>query len=140
MINCSTVVVVAAAVTAVAAAVDFPPVVCLLSPPHPPQVVLCGGSAKIPKLQQMIQDLFPEVEMLSSIAPDEVIPVGAALQAGILVGKDSLPIGEDSITVDCCAKDITVKVCSGLFSFNCCCCWCVSLTPSSHRDTIHSQS
>lgn len=73
------------------------------------KVVLCGGSAKIPRLQQMIQDLFPEVEMLSSIAPDEVIPVGAALQAGILVGRDSLPIGQDSITVDCCAKDILVK-------------------------------
>ena len=74
------------------------------------QVVLCGGSAKIPRLQQMIKELFPEVELLSSIAPDEVIPVGAALQAGILVGKDSLPMGEDSITIDCCDKDILVKV------------------------------
>ncbi|XP_076153454.1 heat shock 70 kDa protein 14 [Alosa pseudoharengus] len=73
------------------------------------KVVLSGGSAKIPRLQQMIQDLFPDVEMLSSISPDEVIPMGAALQAGILVGRDSLPMGEDTITVDCCAKDILVK-------------------------------
>ncbi|XP_063074060.1 heat shock 70 kDa protein 14 [Engraulis encrasicolus] len=72
-------------------------------------VVLCGGSAKIPRLQQMLQDLFPEVALLSSIAPDEVVPVGAALQAGILVGKDGPPLGEDCISVDCCAKDISVK-------------------------------
>uniref|UniRef100_A0A673FVD1 Heat shock 70 kDa protein 14-like n=1 Tax=Sinocyclocheilus rhinocerous TaxID=307959 RepID=A0A673FVD1_9TELE len=73
------------------------------------KVVLCGGSARIPKLQQMIRDLFPDVELLNSIPPDEVIPVGAAMQAGILVGKDSLALGEDSITVDCCASDITAK-------------------------------
>ncbi|XP_016121929.1 heat shock 70 kDa protein 14-like [Sinocyclocheilus grahami] len=73
------------------------------------KVVLCGGSARIPKLQQMIRDLFPDVELLNSIPPDEVIPVGAAMQAGILVGKDSLSLGEDSITVDCCASDITAK-------------------------------
>lgn len=73
-------------------------------------MVLSGGSARIPKLQQMIKDLFPDVELLCSIPPDEVIPVGAAMQAGILVGKDSLDLGEDSITVDCCASDILVKV------------------------------
>uniref|UniRef100_A0A8C1DHA9 Heat shock protein 14 n=1 Tax=Cyprinus carpio carpio TaxID=630221 RepID=A0A8C1DHA9_CYPCA len=73
------------------------------------KVVLCGGSARIPKLQQMIRDLFPDVELLNSIPPDEVIPVGAAMQAGILVGKDSLALREDSITVDCAASDITVK-------------------------------
>lgn len=74
------------------------------------QVVLSGGSAKIPKLQQMIKDLFPDVELLCSIPPDEVIPIGAANQAGILVGKESLVLDDDSITVDCCASDILVKV------------------------------
>lgn len=73
------------------------------------KVVLSGGSARIPKLQQMIKDLFPDVELLCSIPPDEVIPVGAAMQAGILVGKESLILDEGSITVDCCASDITVK-------------------------------
>ncbi|XP_028810666.1 heat shock 70 kDa protein 14 [Denticeps clupeoides] len=73
------------------------------------KVVLCGGSARIPRLQQMIQDLFPDVELHSSIPPDEVIPVGAAMQAGILVGREDLALGEDSVTVDCCAKDILVK-------------------------------
>ncbi|XP_033888541.3 heat shock 70 kDa protein 14-B-like [Acipenser ruthenus] len=73
------------------------------------RVVLCGGSARIPKLQQMIRDLFPDVELLNSIPTDEVIPIGAAIEAGILVGKDSSLLDEESFAVECCAKDILVK-------------------------------
>ncbi|KAM5172938.1 heat shock 70 kDa protein 14 [Mantella aurantiaca] len=73
------------------------------------QVVLCGGSARIPKLQLLIKDFFPEVELLNSIPPDEVIPIGAAIQAGILLGKDDLSTELDSITIECCASDIMVK-------------------------------
>ncbi|CAH2275647.1 heat shock 70 kDa 14 [Pelobates cultripes] len=73
------------------------------------QVVLCGGSARIPKLQQLIKDLFPEVELLSSIPPDEVIPIGAAIQAGILLGKDNLATDLDTITIECAASNIFVK-------------------------------
>lgn len=73
-------------------------------------MVLCGGSARIPRLQQMIREMFPDVELLSSSPPDEVIAVGAALEAGLLVGKDSLAPEEDSITVDVSATDILVKV------------------------------
>ncbi|KAM8908005.1 heat shock 70 kDa protein 14 [Spinachia spinachia] len=73
------------------------------------KVVLCGGSARIPRLQQMIREMFPDVELLSSSPPDEVIAVGAALEAGLLVGKDSLAPEEDSITVDVSATDILVK-------------------------------
>ncbi|XP_053572472.1 heat shock 70 kDa protein 14 [Bombina bombina] len=73
------------------------------------QVVLCGGSSRIPKLQQLIKDFFPEVELLSSIPPDEVIPIGAAIQAGILLGKDDLSTDLDTLTIECSASDILVK-------------------------------
>uniref|UniRef100_A0A8C8RWA3 Heat shock protein family A (Hsp70) member 14 n=1 Tax=Pelusios castaneus TaxID=367368 RepID=A0A8C8RWA3_9SAUR len=72
------------------------------------KVVLCGGSARIPKLQQLIKDLFPAVELLNSIAPDEVIPIGAATEAGILVGKENLS-EEEALSIECSAKDIVVK-------------------------------
>uniref|UniRef100_A0A4W6EMP2 Heat shock protein 14 n=1 Tax=Lates calcarifer TaxID=8187 RepID=A0A4W6EMP2_LATCA len=74
------------------------------------KVVLCGGSARIPRLQQMIRDMFPDVELLSSAPPDEVIAVGAALEAGLLVGRDSLAPEEESLIVDVSATDILVKV------------------------------
>uniref|UniRef100_A0A8C4GKM8 Heat shock 70 kDa protein 14 n=1 Tax=Dicentrarchus labrax TaxID=13489 RepID=A0A8C4GKM8_DICLA len=73
------------------------------------KVVLCGGSARIPRLQQLIHDMFPDVELLSSAPPDEVIAVGAALEAGLLVGKDGLVPEEESVTVDVSATDILVK-------------------------------
>ncbi|XP_069012496.1 heat shock 70 kDa protein 14 [Embiotoca jacksoni] len=73
------------------------------------KVVLCGGSARIPRLQQMIREMFPDVEVLSSAPPDEVIAVGAALEAGLLVGRDGLGPEEESVTVDVSATDILVK-------------------------------
>ncbi|XP_054943726.1 heat shock 70 kDa protein 14 isoform X4 [Physeter macrocephalus] len=72
------------------------------------KVVLCGGSSRIPRLQQMIKDLFPAVELLNSIPPDEVIPIGAAMEAGILIGKENLLV-EDALKIECSAKDILVK-------------------------------
>uniref|UniRef100_G1PUG6 Heat shock 70 kDa protein 14 n=1 Tax=Myotis lucifugus TaxID=59463 RepID=G1PUG6_MYOLU len=72
------------------------------------EVVLCGGSSRIPRLQQLIKDLFPAVELLNSIPPDEVIPIGAAIEAGILTGKENLLV-EDSLKIECSAKDILVK-------------------------------
>ena len=43
-------------------------------------MILCGGTTKIPSLQQQLQDYFPLAEVLSSVPPDEVIAVGAAKQ------------------------------------------------------------
>lgn len=73
-------------------------------------MVLCGGSARIPRLQQMIREMFPDVDLLSSAPPDEVIAVGAAMQAGLLVGRESLASEAESVTVDVSAIDILVKV------------------------------
>ncbi|XP_034019531.1 heat shock 70 kDa protein 14 [Thalassophryne amazonica] len=72
-------------------------------------VVLCGGSARIPRLQQMIREMFPDVELLSSSPTDEVIAVGAALEAGLLVSREDLVSEEDSVLVDASASDILVK-------------------------------
>ncbi|XP_040452099.1 heat shock 70 kDa protein 14 isoform X1 [Falco naumanni] len=72
------------------------------------KVVLCGGSARIPKLQQLIKDIFPTVELLNSIPPDEVIPIGAAIEAGILLGKENTLLEEEAF-IECSAKDILLK-------------------------------
>ncbi|KAM6216206.1 heat shock 70 kDa protein 14 [Rhynchocyon petersi] len=72
------------------------------------KVVLCGGSSRIPRLQQLIKDVFPSVELLNSIPPDEVIPIGAAMEAGILIGKENFLL-EDSLLIECSSKDILMK-------------------------------
>ncbi|XP_041833489.1 heat shock 70 kDa protein 14 [Melanotaenia boesemani] len=73
------------------------------------KVVLCGGSARIPRLQHLIREMFPDVELLNSAPPDEVIAMGAAVEAGLLVGRDGLTSEDESITVDVSATDILLK-------------------------------
>ncbi|XP_048466190.1 heat shock 70 kDa protein 14 [Rhincodon typus] len=73
------------------------------------KVVLCGGSARIPKLQQMIRDLFPDVDLFSSIPSDEVIAVGAAIEAALLLGKENSSLEEESVIVECSARNIVAK-------------------------------
>jgi heat shock protein 5 len=50
------------------------------------EVVLVGGSTRIPKVQQLIKDFFNGKEPNRGINPDEAVAYGAAVQAGILAG------------------------------------------------------
>lgn len=49
------------------------------------EVILVGGSTRIPKVQQMVKDFFGK-EPNKSVNPDEVVSVGAAIQGGVLAG------------------------------------------------------
>jgi molecular chaperone DnaK len=50
------------------------------------EVVLVGGSTRIPKVQQIVKELFGK-EPHKGVNPDEVVAVGAAIQAGVLAGE-----------------------------------------------------
>ncbi len=50
------------------------------------EVVLVGGSTRIPKVQQIVKDLFGR-EPHKGVNPDEVVAIGAAVQAGVLSGE-----------------------------------------------------
>ena len=62
-----------------------------LEPGQIDEVVLVGGTTRIPQVQQMVKDLFGK-EPHKGVNPDEVVAVGAAIQAGVLTGdvKDVL--------------------------------------------------
>jgi molecular chaperone DnaK len=62
-----------------------------LDPSKIDEVVLVGGSTRIPKVQQIVKELFRK-EPHKGVNPDEVVAVGAAVQAGVLAGdvKDLL--------------------------------------------------
>src|SRR5204863_10144541 len=55
------------------------------------EVILVGGQTRMPKIQQMVKDYFGK-EPHKGVNPDEVVAVGAAVQAGVLAGdvKDLL--------------------------------------------------
>jgi molecular chaperone DnaK len=50
------------------------------------EVVLVGGSTRIPRVQQIVKDLFGK-EPHKGVNPDEVVAIGAAIQAGVLAGE-----------------------------------------------------
>jgi molecular chaperone DnaK len=62
-----------------------------LNPKDIHEVILVGGSTRIPKVQEMVKDLFGK-EPNKSVNPDEVVGIGAAIQGGVLAGdvKDVL--------------------------------------------------
>ena len=53
------------------------------------EVVLVGGSTRIPKVQQMLKEFFNGKELCKSVNPDEAVAYGAAVQADILSGKST---------------------------------------------------
>jgi heat shock protein 1/8 len=53
------------------------------------EVVLVGGSTRIPKVQKLLSDFFNGKELCKSINPDEAVAYGAAVQAAILTGTQS---------------------------------------------------
>jgi molecular chaperone DnaK len=57
-----------------------------LSPKDIEEIVLVGGSTRIPKVQEMVKEFFGK-EPNKSVNPDEVVALGAAVQAGVLGGE-----------------------------------------------------
>ncbi len=57
-----------------------------LDPSAIDEVVLVGGSTRIPKIQELVRTLFGK-EPHKGVNPDEVVAVGAAIQAGVLAGE-----------------------------------------------------
>jgi molecular chaperone DnaK len=72
-----------------------------LTPEKIDEVVLVGGSTRIPRVQQIVRDLFLGKEPHKGVNPDEVVAVGAAVQAGVLGGevKDLLLLDVTPLTL-----------------------------------------
>ncbi|CAN7001910.1 unnamed protein product [Brassica oleracea var. botrytis] len=62
-------------------------------------VVLVGGSTRIPKVQQLLQDFFNGKELCKSINPDEAVAYGAAVQGAILSGEGNEKV-QDLLLLD----------------------------------------
>jgi molecular chaperone DnaK len=72
-----------------------------MTPDKIDEVVLVGGSTRIPRVQQIVRDIFLGKEPHKGVNPDEVVAVGAAVQAGVLGGevKDLLLLDVTPLTL-----------------------------------------
>lgn len=74
------------------------------------KVVLTGGNSKIPKLQSMAADAFPEAEVLFRIPPDEANAYGAAAEAGIVCDNDTPKDSGTQALVPALDRSVFVKI------------------------------
>merc|ERR1712213_92047 len=79
------------------------------------EVVLVGGSTRIPKIQQLLKDFFNGKEPAKSINPDEAVAYGAAVQAAILEGKSDEKL-DDLLLLDVAPLTLGLETAGGVMT------------------------
>merc|ERR1712113_604767 len=78
-------------------------------------VVLVGGSTRIPKIQKLLTDFFNGKELNKSINPDEAVAYGAAVQAAILTGEEHESV-TDLLLLDVAPLSLGIETAGGVMT------------------------
>ncbi|CBH17750.1 glucose-regulated protein 78, putative [Trypanosoma equiperdum] len=78
------------------------------------EIVLVGGSTRVPKVQQLISDFFGGKELNRGINPDEAVAYGAAVQAAVLTGESE--VGGRVVLVDVIPLSLGIETVGGVMT------------------------
>ncbi|GHJ85133.1 hypothetical protein NliqN6_1535 [Naganishia liquefaciens] len=76
-------------------------------------IVLVGGSTRIPKVQQLLKEYFGGKEPSKGINPDEAVAYGAAVQGGVLSGEES---SSEILLIDVCPLTLGIETTGGVMT------------------------
>jgi heat shock protein 5 len=77
------------------------------------EIVLVGGSTRIPKIRQLVKEWFNGKEPNTGINPDEAICYGAAVQGGVICGEES---GSEIVIIDATPLSLGIETVGGVMS------------------------
>jgi len=77
------------------------------------EIVLVGGSTRIPKVQQLVKEYFDGKEPSRGINPDEAVAYGAAVQGGVLSGED---VGGEVVLLDVNSLTMGIETVGGVMT------------------------
>lgn len=85
-----------------------------LKPSNIDDVVLVGGSTRVPKIKQMLSDKFGSNKLRADINPDEAVAYGATIQAAIIHGENDESV-RDLVLIDVTPLTLGIETAGGMF-------------------------
>ncbi len=78
-------------------------------------IILIGGQTRMPLVQKLLKEKFPDTQILKNINPDETVAIGAAYQASLLEDENSVPQAQETLLLDVTPHNLGIAIGKDMF-------------------------